>query len=291
VTDNAAVKGLLNKKLGENKRVDSWILRLQGLSFTIEKIAGSKNIIADGLSRAPLEIMENPEEFAYFMHTYTPSNFSEYISCKRTVTSIHKSKVCIGTWPDWVIDQSPSNSTADSLYRLSPSDTLPQLPLLSDDNKLPQLYRTLGLTKLENPHDPFLYVLREDTLLPTLAQIRDAQHADPDCQQLHKIHNNPDTDPATLRELIQSLGPFGKYIAAHLSELKVLHGVLYIKKKGVSRILVPLVHRQRIIAHMHFGPGAVHQGIGEVFRRIKRYYIWPACKKRRSCLHKLMRSM
>jgi hypothetical protein len=30
---------------------------------------------------------------------------------------------------------------------------------------------------------------------------------------------------------------------------------------------------------MHFGPGAVHQGIGEVFPRIKRYYIWSACKK------------
>jgi putative transposase len=68
-TDNAAVKGLLNKKLGENKRVDRWILRLQGLSFKIEKIAGTKNIIADGLSRAPIEIMEDPEEFTYCIHT------------------------------------------------------------------------------------------------------------------------------------------------------------------------------------------------------------------------------
>jgi hypothetical protein len=64
-TDNAGIKGMFNHRLGDNKRVDRWIMRLQGLQFAIEKIPGSKNQVADGLSRAPLSFHTGEGEPEY----------------------------------------------------------------------------------------------------------------------------------------------------------------------------------------------------------------------------------
>jgi hypothetical protein len=173
--------------LGENKRVDRWIMRLQGLSFKIEKIAGSKNIIADGLSRAPPEIMEDPEDFAYYIHSIDSTTLQTPCTSRDTFVSIVRDKVCIGDWPNWVTDQTPGNLGSRVLYAGTPS-----FPRLRDDCRYKRLYSTISVLDTVSK-------INARATLPTLRELAHVLNEDPDCKWVLDTLKTPVTDLNTAR--------------------------------------------------------------------------------------------
>jgi putative transposase len=206
-TDNAGVKGLLTKKLGENKRVDRWIMRLQGFKFTIEKISGKTNVTADGLSRAPDEILDPPEDFVFNIEDmYVPHNGDTdlygvrrqvvanewlerygdpFVEARAKIGSLPTGEPCLGT-PLHVGVKYCDDMCNMYLYRALGMKR-PSLNEFTCDMR-----RTISVPSLiSNVHVPCnvaqCNLVEAAASLPTVEEMVEAQKGDPDLSKVFEI--------------------------------------------------------------------------------------------------------